>query len=182
MISALIFIVHAFSQLFLFILLLRFWLPWFGADFRNPISQAILRITSPLVVPLRRIIPPIGRIDTSTLIVAFAVQYLAILIILALGSTSATIAQIALTSILDLAMLSIRLFILAIFIGIILSWIAPHNINPATMFIRTISEPLLRPFRRMIPAMGGIDISPVFALILLGALSILLAELRPLGI
>ena len=67
-------------------------------------------------------------------------------------------------------------------IGIVLSWVAPHNINPATMFIRTISEPLLRPFRRFIPSMGGIDISPVFALILLMALSILLAEMRPIPI
>jgi YggT family protein len=78
--------------------------------------------------------------------------------------------------------LSIRLFVIAIIIGIVLSWVAPHNINPATMFIRTISEPLLRPFRRLIPPMGGIDISPVFALILLMALSILLAEMRPLPI
>jgi YggT family protein len=180
--SALIFIIHAFAQLFLFVLLLRFWLPWFGADFRNPIAQAILKLTSPLVVPLRRIVPPIGRIDTATLLVAFVIQYLAILVILALGGNSARIAPIALTSILDLAMLSIRLFVIAIIIGIVLSWVAPHNINPATMFIRTISEPLLRPFRRLIPPMGGIDISPVFALILLMALSILLAEMRPLPI
>jgi YggT family protein len=180
--SALIFIIHAFAQLFLFVLLLRFWLPWFGADFRNPIAQAILKLTSPLVVPLRRIVPPIGRIDTATLLVAFVIQYLAILVILALGGNSEGIAPIALTSILDLAMLSIRLFVIAIIIGIVLSWIAPHNINPATMFIRTISEPLLRPFRRLIPPMGGIDISPVFALILLMALSILLAEMRPLHI
>lgn len=182
MTSALIFIIHAFAQLLLFVLLLRFWLPWFGADFRNPISQAILKLTSPLVVPLRRIVPPIGRIDTATLLVAFAIQYLAILVILALGGTSAAITSIALTTIIDLAMLSIRLFVIAIIIGIVLSWIAPHNINPATMFIRTISEPLLRPFRRFIPPMGGIDISPVFALILLMALSILLAEMRPLPI
>jgi YggT family protein len=180
--SALIFIIHAFAQLFLFVLLLRFWLPWFGADFRNPIAQAILRLTSPLVVPLRRIVPPIGRIDTATLLVALVIQYLAILVILALGGNSAGIAPIALTSIIDLAMLSIRLFVIAIIIGIVLSWVAPHNINPATMFIRTISEPLLRPFRRFIPPMGGIDISPVFALILLMALSILLAEMRPLPI
>lgn len=180
--SALIFVIHAFAQLFLFVLLLRFWLPWFRADFRNPIAQAILRLTSPLVVPIRRIVPPIGRIDTATLLVAFAIQYLAILVILALNGATSTILAIALTSVIELAMLSIRLFIFAIIIGIVLSWIAPHTINPATMFIRTISEPLLRPFRRLIPPFGGIDISPVFALILLGALSILLGEMRPVPI
>lgn len=180
MISALVFIIQAFTQLFLLILLLRLWLPWFRADFRNPIAQAILRLTSPLVVPVRRFIPPLGRLDTATVLVAFAIQYFAILIILALHKAMVGIVPIALTSVIDLALLSIRLFIFAIIIGIVLSWIAPHTYNPATAFIRTISEPILRPFRRFIPPIGGLDISPVFALILLGAVSKLLIEIRPL--
>jgi YggT family protein len=182
MISALTFIIQAFAQLYLLVLLLRLWLPWFRADFRNPIAQAILRLTSPLVVPVRRVIPPIGRLDTATVIVAIAIQYLTILVVLALHKTSAGIAPIALTSVIDLALLSIRLFMFAIIIGIVLSWIAPRTHNPATAFIGAISEPLLRPFRRFIPPMGGIDISPVFAIILLGALSVLLVELKPLPI
>ena len=182
MIPALTFIIQAFAQLYLLVLLLRLWLPWFRADFRNPIAQAILRLTSPLVIPVRRIIPPIGRLDTATVIVALAIQYLTILVILALNKNSAGIAVIALTSVIDLALLSIRLFIFAIIISIVLSWIAPHTHNPATTFIRTISEPLLRPFRRFMPAMGGIDISPIFAIILLGALSVLLVEWKPLPV
>ena len=180
MISALSFIIQAFAQLYLLVLLLRLWLPWFRADFRNPIAQAILRLTSPLVVPVRRIIPPIGRLDTATVIIAVAIQYLTILVLLALQKASAGIAPIALTAVIDLALLSVKLFIFAIIIGIVLSWIAPHTYNPAIAFIRSISDPLLRPFRRIIPPMGGLDISPVFAIILLGALSVLLAEFRPL--
>jgi len=181
-ISALTFIIQAFAQLYLLVLLLRLWLPWFRADFRNPIAQAILRLTSPLVVPVRRVIPPIGRLDTATVIIAIAIQYLTILVLFALQKVSAGILPIALTAVVDLALLSIRLFIFAIIIGIVLSWIAPHTHNPATMFIRNISEPLLRPFRRFTPELGGIDISPVFAIILLGALSVLLVEVRPLPI
>ena len=75
MISALIFVIQAFAHLFLLILLLRFWMPWFRADFRNPIAQGILRLTSPLVIPVRRVVPPIGRLDTATVIIAFAIQY-----------------------------------------------------------------------------------------------------------
>jgi YggT family protein len=182
MISALIFVIQAFAHLFLLILLLRFWMPWFRADFRNPIAQGILRLTSPLVIPVRRVVPPIGRLDTATVIIAFVIQYLTIWLILALKSSAAGIAPIALTSIIELGLLSLRLFIVAIIIRIVLAWIAPHTYNPATAIISTITEPLLRPFRRFVPPLGGIDISPIFALILFGAIFIMLSELRPLPI
>ncbi|MDH3338796.1 MAG: YggT family protein, partial [Gammaproteobacteria bacterium] len=76
---ALVFIINTIAQLYLLVMLLRLWLPWFRADFRNPIAQGILRLTSPLVIPVRRVIPPIGRLDTATVIVAFALQYLTVL-------------------------------------------------------------------------------------------------------
>ena len=90
MTNALIFLLDTFSRLYLLILLLRFWLPLLGADFRNPIAQGILSLTSPLVIPLRRIIPPVGRIDTATVLVAFGLQYLTILVILAISGVTAS--------------------------------------------------------------------------------------------
>ena len=179
---ALIFIVTTLAQLYLFVMLLRFWMPWLRADFRNPISQGILRLTSPLVIPARRIVPPIGRLDTATVIVAFALQYLTILAILAVSGTMTGIVPIAITSMIDLAILTFRLFTFAIFIHIILSWIAPGTYNPATAFIAMLVEPVLRPFRRYMPSLGGLDISPIFAIILLQALSIFISTLRPLPI
>ena len=164
-------------------MLLRFWLPWLRADFRNPISQGILRLTSPLVIPVRRVVPPIGRLDTATVLVSFALQYLTVFVILAIGGTMAGIVPIAITAALDLVILSCRLFTFAIFIHIILSWIARGTYNPATAFIAMLVEPVLRPFRRYIPSLGGLDISPIFAIILLQALSIVISvELRPLAI
>lgn len=181
--QALTFIVDTLTQLYLFILLLRLWLPWLGTDFRNPIAQGILRLTSPLVVPVRRLIPPIGRLDTATVLVAFGVQYLLILVILLINGTMAGILPIAITAFLDLIILSCRLFTFAIIIHIVLSWIAPGTYNPATALIASMVEPLLRPFRRIVPSLGGIDISPIFAIILLQALTIVLInELRPLPI
>ncbi len=179
---ALIFIISTFAQLFLLVLLLRFWLPWLRADFRNPIAQGILRLTSPLIIPVRRIIPPIGRLDTATVIVAFAIQYLTVLIILTLSAITPAIAPIALTSLVDLVLLSLRLFTFAIFIHIILSWIAPGTYNPATAFISMLVEPVMRPFRRIIRPMGGLDISPLFAIIALQAGAIFLSTLRPFPI
>ena len=179
---ALIFIINTFAQLYLLVMLLRFWLPWLSADFRNPIAQGILKLTSPLVIPVRRVIPPIGRLDTATVIVAFGIQYLLILIVLTINEAAAGILPIATTSLIDLVLLSLRLFTFAIFIHIILSWIAPGTYNPATAFIAMLVEPVMRPFRRLVRPMGGLDISPIFAIIALQASAIFISTLRPLPI
>ena len=147
---ALIFIIGTIAQLYLLVMLLRFWLPWLRADFRNPIAQGILRLTSPLIIPVRRVVPPIGRLDTATMIVAFGLQYLTILVILTISGIAPNILPIAITSLIDLVLLSLRLFTFAIFIHIILSWIAPGTYNPATAFIAMLVEPVLRPFRTLI--------------------------------
>ena len=182
LVSALVFIVDALTSLYLLVLLLRFWLPWLRADFRNPLAQGILKLTSPVVIPLRRVVPSFGRLDTATVLVAFAVQYLAILVILLIVGRSASIGAISITAVVELAMLSVNLFMFAIIIRIILSWVAPGQYNPATAIIATLSEPLLAPVRRLIPPLGGFDISPIFVIIGLGALSRILMGFNVLGI
>lgn len=179
---ALVFIINTIAQLYLLVMLLRFWLPFLRADFRNPIAQGILRLTSPLVVPVRRIVAPIGRLDTATVIVAFGLQYLTILLILTINGIPSGILPIASTALIDLVLLSVRLFTFAIFIHIVLSWITPGTFNPATAFIAMLVEPVLRPFRRLVPTIGGLDISPIFAIILLQAVAIFISTLRPLPI
>lgn len=180
MTQALYFILKTLTQLYLLLLLLRFWLPMFRADFRNPVAQGILRLTSPLVIPLRRFIPPLGRIDTATVLVAFVIEYLLILLLLTLGGGSAGFVPIALTAIMELAILSLNMFFFVILIKIILSWVAPHNYNPVTAMLSAIAEPILRPFRRLLPTLGGLDISPIFAIVLLQAGVIILQTYRPL--
>jgi len=180
--SALVFIVNALTSLYLLVLLLRFWLPWLRADFRNPLAQGILKLTSPVIIPLRRIVPSFGRLDTATVLVAFVVQYLAILLILLIISAGASFSVIATTAIVKLVLLSVNLFMFAIFVRIILSWISPGQHNPATAIISTLTEPLLRPVRRLIPALGGFDISPIFVIIALGALTRVLMGFNLLGV
>jgi YggT family protein len=176
------FLINTFVHLFLFVMLLRFWLPFLRADFRNPIAQGILRITSPLVVPIRRVVPSIGRLDTATVVIAFAIQYLGILVILTINGVSATIAPIALTALIDLVLLTMQLFKFAIFIFVILSWVAAGAYNPAAAFIAMIVEPVLRPFRNLIPPIGMLDLSALLAIIALHAAGIFVATLRPLPI
>jgi len=182
MTQALYFIVKTLAQLYLLLLLLRFWLPIMRADFRNPIANGILRITSPLVIPVRRIIPPIGRLDTSTILVAYILEFLLILALLALRGLRVETLPIAITAILELAILSLNLFFFVILIKIILSWVAPQNYNPMTVLLNTMAEPVLRPFRRIVPAVGGFDISPIFAIVLLKAAEIVLQSYRPIPI
>lgn len=179
-INALVFIINAVAQLYLFVLLLRLLLPWLGTDFRNPIAQAILKITSPVVVPLRRIIPPVGRVDSATVLVAFIIQYLLILVILLLYSRTAGFVAIALTAVVDLILLTLRLFIFAIIIRVILSWIAPGGYNPALAIIHTLTDRILLPFRRIMPPLGGLDLSPLLAIILITAVTIVVAGFKPL--
>ncbi len=100
MTQALYFIVKTLAQLYLLLLLLRFWLPIMRADFRNPIAQGILRITSPLVIPVRRFVPPIGRLDTSTILVAYIIEFLLMLQLLAIRGLSLETLPIAITAIL----------------------------------------------------------------------------------
>ncbi len=151
MTQALYFIIKTLAQLYLLLLLLRFWLPILRADFRNPIAQGILRITSPLVVPVRRIVPPIGRLDTATIMVAYILEFLLVLLLLAIRGLTVDTVPIAITAVLELATLSLNLFFFVILLKIILSWVAPQNYNPMTVLLHTMAEPVLRPFRRIIP-------------------------------
>lgn len=180
MTQALYFIVKTLAQLYLLLLLLRFWLPILRADFRNPIAQGILRFTSPLVIPVRRFVPPIGRLDTSTIMVAYVLEFLLVLVLLAIRGFSVNTLPIAITAVFELAILSLNLFFFVILIKIILSWVAPHNYNPITVLLNTMAEPVLRPFRRIVPAIGGIDVSPIFAIVLLKAAEIVLQSYRPI--
>ncbi len=179
MAQALYFIVKTLTQLYLLLLLLRFWLPLLRADFRNPIAQGILRFTSPLIVPVRRLLPSVGRIDTATILVTFVVEFLTIFALLALFGRTVAPILIALTAVLELAILSLNLFFFAIIVKIVLSWVAPHTYNPITALVAAIAEPILKPFRRIIPSVGGLDISPILAIILLQATVIFLQSLKP---
>ena len=180
--NALIFIIHSFAQLYLLVLLLRLLLPWLRANFNNPLAQAILRATSPLIVPLRRIIPAIGRLDTATVLVAFSLQYLTVLIIAALKGWPLDIVPIAATAAVKLITLTIWLFVVAIIIRIIMSWMGGGAYNPAMAIIDSLAEPALRPVRRIIRPAGGVDLSPYVAIVFLIALTILISGLKMLPI
>lgn len=187
--EALIFLLDTFSRLYLLILLLRFWLPILRANFHNPISQGILHYTSPLVVPVRRIVPSLGKLDTATVLVAFAIQFLTSVLIVLLSqgmdafrifSSVPNSLNFILAAFIDLAMLSVVLFIAAIVIRVILSLLGRH-FGPLTEMLYDLTEPLMRPIRRVIPPIGVVDLSAYIVIVLLIALNILLSDLMPVA-
>jgi YggT family protein len=173
--DALIFIVESVLSLAVFAFLLRFLLSLMRVDFRNPLSQAVLSLTNWLVLPLRRVLPPIRRMDTASLVALVAVQLLATFLMFRLRA-GALIPFMPLVKLglISLVTSTIRLFQVLIFVYALLSFIAPGTYSPVVGLLSSLCEPLLRPLRRVLPVIGGLDFSPLVALIGLQALLILI--------
>ncbi|MFK8052261.1 MAG: YggT family protein [Woeseiaceae bacterium] len=171
------FLLTALTHLILFVVLLRLYLQLVRANFRNPLAQAIVQLTSPLVVPVRRFVPPIGQVDTATLLVAYALQVLLMAALLLLKGIEPGVIIFGM-AIFELAALSIKLFLYAIIIQVVLSWIAPNNYSPASALINELTAPVLAPFKRVIPPLGGFDISPLAAILALNVGLIIVSHLQ----
>ncbi len=169
--NATTYIVETILIIAIYIVLLRFWMQWVRADFRNEFGQFIITVTNPVVIPLRKIIPSIGTIDTATLFLAYLLCFLNYVVIIAIsGNLSSISTAIPVLLIISLGLLiqsTIYLFMAAIFVSIIASWVAPHSYHPILMVFRSISEPLLAPARKIIPPIGGLDLSPMIVFIFL---------------
>ncbi|MDO9106848.1 MAG: YggT family protein [Methylovulum sp.] len=162
-----ILVVDTLSALYILAVLLRFLLQWCGAAFYNPISQFLVKITHPPLRILRRFVPPIGKIDTSSLVLVLALQMLANFTILILKGVTINIGALTILSITDLVSLLINIFIFAVFARALLSWVNPGNYDSASSILNSLTEPLLNTCRKFIPDFGGIDLSPLAVLLFL---------------
>jgi YggT family protein len=162
-----IFIIDSLFSLYILAVMLRFLLQWCGADFYNPISQFLVKATHPPLKLLRRFVPSIGKIDTSSLVLVLALQMLADFSILLLKGVAISIGALTILSLTQLVSLLINIFIYAVFARAILSWLNPGTFNSASSILHSLTEPLLDTCRKFIPDMGGIDLSPLAALMLL---------------
>lgn len=173
--EALDYIVDSVLRLAVYAFLLRFLLQLVRADFRNPVSQAILSLTSWFVLPLRRVLPPMGRVDTASLVALLVVQVLATLVMFRLrAGVLMPIGTLIQVSMITLAVITIWFYIFLIVVYALLSFIAPGNYSPIVGLLSSLCEPLLRPLRRILPAVGGLDFSPLVAIIALRALLFLI--------
>jgi YggT family protein len=176
-------IIDTFTTLYLMVILLRFVLQLARADFYNPISQFIVKATNPLVMPFRKIIPGVGGVDLASLVLAFAFQFLMIAIkLLVLAGGLPNIGSVLAISVVLVLGALLKLYFWSLLIMIVASWIAPGSSHPILLLINQICEPIMQPFRRIMPNMGGLDLSPILVFLSLQVLSIVLSEVaRQLG-
>ena len=171
--DALTFLIKTVFELYILAVMLRFLLQLFRADFYNPISQFLIKITTPVLRPLRRWIPGFAGIDVAALALMAILQFIEIALIAAANGYIPGIGGLLIVSIASLLQLLIYVFIVAILIQVVLSWIAPDTYNPMTSILRSLCGPLLRPVRHRLPSLGGLDLSPLVVLIVLQLILIL---------
>ena len=176
--TAAVYVLQTLGSLYLLIVLLRFILQLVRADFYNPLSQFAVKATKPLLNPLRRVIPGFGGLDLASLVLAILVQLLLMaLILLLLGyGIGGVLPQLLIWSVIGVTALFLKVFFFALIVSVILSWVAPGSYNPAAQLINQICEPVLMPFRRLLPNLGGLDISPIFAFMALQLLDMLVIK------
>ncbi|AZD18583.1 MULTISPECIES: YggT family protein [Pseudomonas] len=172
--TAAVYVLQTLGSLYLLIVLLRFVLQLVRADFYNPLCQFAVRATQPLLKPMRRVIPSLFGLDMSSLILAILVQLLlmALTLLLTYGTTGNPL-QLLIWSIIGVTALFMKIFFFALIISVILSWVAPGSHNPGAELVNQICEPALAPFRRILPSMGGLDISPILAFMVLKLIDML---------
>ena len=180
--NALTFLVQVAFGLYIFILMLRVLLQVFRADYFNPLSQVVVKLTEPVLAPLRRVVPSVGRIEGGALIVLLAAQMIEYWLVLGVRGAEPSLSGLAVVSVAELLDLCTTVFFWAILIRVVLSWINPGLRHPASDIVYSLTEPVLEPARRLLPAMGGFDLSPILVLVGLQLVNLLLiAPIRDAG-
>jgi YggT family protein len=172
------YLLQTFVSLYLVAMLLRFLLQVVRADFYNPISQFLVKITNPVLIPLRRLIPGLAGVDVAALVLAVLLQLLAIVMMLLLNGISPPGLLTLLTwSVLGVVGLLVNIYFFALLAMIILSWVAPGGSHPALLLLYQITEPVMAPFRKVLPPMGGLDLSPILVFIVINVVQIALRHM-----
>ncbi len=167
------FIIQTLLELYLLMVLLRLLLQISRADFYNPISQAVVKVTDPPLKPLRRVIPSISGIDIASIVLALLVQFAAIyLICLINGIAPVNPVNALVWGIVGAIYYVANIYFFTLLVSIIVSWVAPGSFHPIVLLINQLVEPIMTPFRKLIPPIGGLDISPLFAFIAIEVIKI----------
>ena len=179
LVSPLMLIVNTLFDLYILLVLLRYLLQMLRADFYNPVSQLIVRLTTPPLHLFRRFIPSVAGQDVAAIVLCLVLIYAKFMLMrvmsvpaVHIGGVMAPIGSVSygglfIYSIADLIALLFTIFLVAVIIKVIISWVSPGNYNPVIGLIDKLAAPVLNPIRRFLPSMGGIDLSPLFAGLLL---------------
>lgn len=172
--NAVTYLVGTLIDLYIAAVLLRLLLQWVKADFYNPLSQFLVKLTNPPLLPLRRVVPSIGRLDTASVLLMLLLEILGVWLVAQIGSLPISWPQLLVFSVTKLLMTVLMTYFFLIIVSVILSWLGQGIRHPFVPLVYQLTEPVLRPFRKVIPPIAGIDLSPLFALIAIRFLILLL--------
>lgn len=171
-------LIQTLFTLYIIAVLLRFILQLSKADFYNPISQFLVKATAPVLQPLRRMIPGVMGLDVAALILAVALHMIATVSLLLVNDLSmSTYVVLPLWAVLGCLNLMVKIYFAAIIASIVLSWVAPGSYNPGILLLHQITEPVMAPFRKLLPSMGGLDLSPIFVFIAINIVQIIITTM-----
>ena len=180
--NAAVFLIQTVFGLYILAVMLRFLLQWMHADFYNPVSQFLVKMTTPLLRPLRRVIPGFGGIDVASVVLMLVLQIMELALVALLLNQPISVSGLLVLAVAALLALLIKVFLFSILIQVILSWVRPGDHSPVSLLLYQLNEPLLAPARRIIPAFSGLDLSPILVLVLLQlSLMIIVAPLQDFG-
>ncbi|EAR21366.1 YggT family protein [Nitrococcus mobilis] len=168
------FLIDTLFSLYILVVMLRFLLQWVRADFYNPISQFLVQITQPALKPLRRVIPGFAGIDLSSVVLMVLLQMVSLALIMVIYGVTPKLSYLIIRTPAELLSMLLNLYLMAIIVQAVLSWVQPDTYHPAMLLLYSLTEPVLRPFRQVVPVIGGIDLSPLAALITIGVLKMLI--------
>ena len=177
--NATVFLVDTLFSLYLMVVILRLWLQMVQADFYNPLSQFVVKATHPIVGPLRHVIPSIGRFDTATFVLAVAVCALKLITLGLMFGGNLNPIGIAILSVMGVVKETLTLMFWVLLLRAILSWVSQGR-SPVDYVLHQLTEPFLAPIRRVIPPLGGLDLSVLIAIIALQFLQLLIQDFFPM--
>jgi YggT family protein len=170
-----IYLVEAVFGFFVFMLLARFHFQWLRVSFRNQIGEFVIATTNWLVLPTRRFVPGLAGLDLPTLLLAWVLQSLCVWIVVAMRGIDPALIDVILRAALDLLRYSLYILVFAIIVQVVISWVNPYA--PMAPVFNAVTAPFLRPLRRFIPPLAGVDLTPLVLLIVIQIILIVLANL-----
>ena len=174
--TAVIFLIQTLFGFYILAVMLRFLLQCVRADFYNPLVQFLVRITNPPLLPLRRIVPGYRGLDLASVVLAFALQLAEVLLVTLLLDRNASVGGLLLLTVAELLKLLINIYLWSVVIQAVLSWFNPDHYHPAARVLAQLTAPLLRPARRLLPPISGVDLSPMLVVVALIFVSLLLQD------
>ena len=171
--NAATFLIETLAGVYILIVMLRLLLQWVRADFYNPLSQFIVRATQPVLAPMRSALPSVGGLDLGCVVLLVALQFAELWLITGILGHRVAIIALLVLAVAELVQLAVYIFLFSILIQVIMSWINPNSYNPLLSVLYSLNAPLLAPARRIIPPMGGLDLSPIAVMVALQLVGIL---------